>query len=198
MYLKGLQFKNLTKGDKEPFMYLEGMTGNMSYHYFDLCMDFVEKYIAVITVESPNDDITVITRDLSASILEKVGIMGGWTGLFTGFSMLSIISILEYIYNVIWPEKVTTSSADLKQKRKYEQPLDKIIFDEKVYQRNIDVMKRIKELEGNQKKIEKNQNQQANVQREQEKNISKVWEGLQYKYVPNSKLICDLKESIFA
>ena len=73
-------------------------------------MDFVEKYIAVITVESPNDDITVITRDLSASILEKVGIMGGWTGLFTGFSMLSIISILEYIYNVIWPEKKTTPS----------------------------------------------------------------------------------------
>ena len=130
----------------------------------------------------------------SASILEKVGIMGGWTGLFTGFSMLSIISILEYIYNVIWPEKVTTSSPDLKQKRKYEQPLDKIIFDEKVYQRNIDVMKRIKELEGNQKKMEKNQNQQAeiqcqqaNVQREQEKNISKVWEGLQYLYVPKQQ-----------
>ena len=73
--------------------------GNSSDHYETLCREFAEKYLAIVTVEAPTDVITKISRDLSVTDLEKIGILGGELGLFTGFSMLTILDILVATYN---------------------------------------------------------------------------------------------------
>ena len=65
-------------GDYKEFIYLDNMMrkGNMSIHYESLCKQFVEKYIAIVTVETPADVITLTKRELSVTFLEKMGIIG--------------------------------------------------------------------------------------------------------------------------
>ena len=99
-------YNRLTTGDKEQFKYLDNMMrkGNMSEHYVTLCKQFVNKYVAIVTVETPVDVIAVTSRDLSATLFERMGILGGEIGLFTGFSIVSILDWLTAIYNMIQPE----------------------------------------------------------------------------------------------
>ena len=93
-------YNNLTIGDKEPFLYLDNAmrNGKMSDHYVALCKDFVNKYVAIVSIESPVDVITLSSRDLSATWMDKFGIIGGIFGLFTGFSMVTILDMIRYLY----------------------------------------------------------------------------------------------------
>ena len=97
----------LTTGDKEKiaqqFIYLDNTmkNGNESDHYVTLCKDFVKKYVAIVTVETPTDEITKTLRDLKVTWMDKIGIIGGTLGLFTGVSMISIIPIITKIYKMI-------------------------------------------------------------------------------------------------
>ena len=72
--------------------------GKMSDHYVALCKDFVNKYVAIVSIESPVDVITLSSRDLSATWMDKFGIIGGIFGLFTGFSMVTILDMIRYLY----------------------------------------------------------------------------------------------------
>ena len=92
--------------------------GDMSDHYVAQCEQFVEKYIAVVTVETPTNVITLIQRDEKASFLEKMGILGGQIGLFTGFSIMSILDILRSMYQMIWPQENMLSDKDIRLKMK--------------------------------------------------------------------------------
>ena len=111
-------YNRLTTGDKEKiaqqFLYLD-MTmrnGNTSDHYVTLCKNFVQKYVAIVTVETPTNVITVVTRELSESLVEMLGVLGGELGLFTGFSMLSILELMTAIYNFIWHYGEETEADD--------------------------------------------------------------------------------------
>ena len=101
------RYKRLTTGDKEKiaqqFIYLDNTmkNGNESDHYVTLCKDFVKKYVAIVTVETPTDEITKTLRDLKVTWMDKIGIIGGTLGLFTGVSMISIITIITKIYKMI-------------------------------------------------------------------------------------------------
>ena len=105
-------FDNLTSGQKEPFIYYDQMMrdGHISEHYATICKDFVKNYIAIVSVESPTDVVALTSKSLSVTTFEKVATLGGEIGLFTGFSMLTIIDILVYLYNMIWHANEATSS----------------------------------------------------------------------------------------
>ena len=118
-------YKRLTTGDKEKIaqqlVYLDNTmrNENRSDHYETLCKQFVDKYVAIVTVETPSDVITKMTRDLSETLFELIGILGGEIGLFTGFSMVSILEYLTSVYNFIWHYGEDTSADDnMKTKRK--------------------------------------------------------------------------------
>ena len=149
-------YNRLTTGDKEKvvqqFIYLD-MTmrnGNISDHYVTLCKDFVKKYVAVVTVETPTNVITKISRDLSATLFEIMGILGGQIGLFTGFSMLSILECMRAIHNFIWHygegtganEKIKTET---KRKRQGESN-SKNVFDKSSHQRRFDCIEKDVEI----------------------------------------------------
>ena len=137
-------YNRLTTGDKEKvvqqFIYLD-MTmrnGNISDHYVTLCKDFVEKYVAIVTVETPTNVITKISRDMSATLFEMMGILGGQIGLFTGFSMLSILECMRAIYNFIWHYGEGTGADEkmkIEQKRKRQNESDhENLFDNRSHQ----------------------------------------------------------------
>ena len=100
--------------------------GNMSDHYLAQCKEFVAKYVAIVTVETPTDVITLILRNIAASFHERVGVLGGEIGLFTGFCIISILDYGSSIYQMIWPEEEKKDSSKnlkvkIKRKRKYKQ-----------------------------------------------------------------------------
>ena len=96
-------YNRLTSGNKEQFIYLDKMmrSVSMSDHYVTLCKQFVEKHIAIISVEAPVDVITLTLRDLSVTWMDKIGILGGTLGLFTGVSMISILDVIKFIRKMI-------------------------------------------------------------------------------------------------
>ena len=145
-------YNRLTTGDKEKvvqqFIYLD-MTmrnGNMSDHYVKLCKDFVEKYVAIVTVATPTNVITKISRELSVTLFEMMGILGGEIGLFTGFSMLSILEYMTAIYNFIWhygEEIGPDDKIKTEQKRKrLDESNHENLFDKRSHQRRINCLER--------------------------------------------------------
>ena len=143
-------YKRLTTGDKEKiaqqFVYLDKTmrNENISDHYETLCKQFADKYIAIITVEAPTDVITKISRDLETTFFELVGILGGELGLFTGFSMLSILEYLTAIYNFIWHYGEDTNTDDeleTKRKRQEEQNIENV-YDKRSHQQRLNWLAR--------------------------------------------------------
>ena len=113
-------YKRLITGDKNQFVYLDNIMrqGKISDHYETLCKEFVAKYVAIVSVESPTDVITLISRDLSVTFMEKIGVLGGELGLFTGFSIVTILDILTIIYNKVWPNNKEDENKEEKKKDK--------------------------------------------------------------------------------
>ena len=120
--------------------------GNTSEHYVTLCKGFVEKYISIVTVETPTNVITKISRGLSMTLFEVMGILGGEVGLFTGFSMLSILEYMTAVYNFIWHYGEVTEDDDkpkteTKRKRQ-EESNSKNVFDKRSNQRRFDCIEK--------------------------------------------------------
>ena len=117
--------------------------GNMSDHYVTQCMEYVEKYIAIVTIETPTNVVTLTLRDVEASFAEKVAIFGGEIGLFTGFTFFSIIEMATTIYKKIWPANDKTTTEDtLKSKKKKKTYEDQIAYDKRSNQRRLHQLER--------------------------------------------------------
>ena len=74
-----------------------------------MCKKFVEKYVTLVSVESPTNTVGHTVRDIRDSLIEKLGIIGGTIGLFTGFSLLSLLEIIFigiYVYNQCFKKNV--------------------------------------------------------------------------------------------
>jgi hypothetical protein len=63
-----------------------------------LCYQFVEKYIAMVTVESPTSTVAKSAREPRVTFMDQLGTIGGTLGLFTGMSLLSMIEIVFFLY----------------------------------------------------------------------------------------------------
>ena len=130
--------------------------GDMSDHYVIQCEQFVQKYVAIVTVETPTDSITVIQRDEEASFAEKMAIFGGEIGLFTGFSFISFIDLASAIYNKIWPADEETESSP-KSENKEKRNVDHNVSYKRSNQRRLDQLEReIVTLKNKVRKVRKN------------------------------------------
>ena len=63
-----------------------------------LCYQFVEKFIAMVSVESPTSTVAKSAREPRVTFMDQLGTIGGTLGLFTGMSLLSMIEILFFLY----------------------------------------------------------------------------------------------------
>ena len=63
-----------------------------------LCYQFIEKFIALVSVESPTSTVTKSTREPRVTFMDQLGTIGGTLGLFTGMSILSLIGVAFFLY----------------------------------------------------------------------------------------------------
>ena len=63
-----------------------------------LCYQFVEKFIAMVSVESPTSTVAKSAREPRVTFMDQLGTIGGTLGLFTGMSLLSMIEIVFFLY----------------------------------------------------------------------------------------------------
>ena len=59
----------------------------------EFCLDYVKKYVAIVTVETPTSTVIKSTRVQRITISEQIAVFGGTLGLFTGMSILSFVEI---------------------------------------------------------------------------------------------------------
>ena len=62
-----------------------------------LCCKFTEKYVGMVTVESPTSTVTKSAREPRVTLIDQLGTIGGTLGLFTGMSLLSMIEIAFFL-----------------------------------------------------------------------------------------------------
>ena len=63
-----------------------------------LCYQFVEKFIAMVSVENPTSSVAKSAREPRVTFMDQLGTIGGTLGLFTGMSMLSLIEVAFFLY----------------------------------------------------------------------------------------------------
>ena len=63
-----------------------------------LCFQFIEKFVAIVSVESPTNTITKSARDVRVTFIDQLGTIGGTLGLFTGMSILSMVEIAFFAF----------------------------------------------------------------------------------------------------
>ena len=62
-----------------------------------LCRNFISKFVALVSVESPTDSITKSAREIRVTLIDQIGTVGGTLGLFTGMSILSMVEIAFFL-----------------------------------------------------------------------------------------------------
>ena len=66
-----------------------------------MCVDYVEKYVSFVSVESPTESVSKSQLDISASFNDQLGIIGGNLGLCVGMSVLGMVEASLFIYIVL-------------------------------------------------------------------------------------------------
>jgi hypothetical protein len=98
-------YTTLASGEHEKLDSLESTLTKDNMTNGELCKNFVEKYIAMVTVETPTNVVVKSFKDQRASFVEKIGLVGGTIGLFTGLSFLSLLDWAIIIYRFFMPEE---------------------------------------------------------------------------------------------
>ena len=62
-----------------------------------LCLWFIEKFVGMVSVESPTNTVTKSAREPRVTFIDQLGTIGGTLGLFTGMSVLSMIEVAFFI-----------------------------------------------------------------------------------------------------
>ena len=81
----------------EPIDWYENITLGKPLVKFSIekyCEDYLQKYISIVTVETPTSSIIKSKRVTAVSFIEQLAIVGGIFGLFSGVSILSIVEIV--------------------------------------------------------------------------------------------------------
>ena len=72
-----------------------------SYANGSLCKAFVQKYVSLLTVESPSTSVIRSRREKRFSFNDQLGTIGGTLGLFTGISLLSMVEVFVLFYILV-------------------------------------------------------------------------------------------------
>ena len=62
-----------------------------------LCLQFIHKFVGMVSVESPTSTVTKSAREPRVTFIDQLGTVGGTLGLFTGMSVLSMIEVVFFI-----------------------------------------------------------------------------------------------------
>ena len=68
--------------------------------YEEFCLDYVKKYVAIVTVETPTSTVIKSTRVQRITVSEEIAVFGGTLGLFTGMSILSFVEIICFCFKL--------------------------------------------------------------------------------------------------
>ena len=60
----------------------------------EYCKDYVKKYVAIVTVETPVDTVIKSKRIARTTFNDQLAVVGGTLGLFSGISILSMVEVL--------------------------------------------------------------------------------------------------------
>ena len=64
------------------------------YESNEFCKEYLKKYVAIVTIETPVDTVIKSKRIARTTFNEQLAVVGGTLGLFTGISILSVIEVL--------------------------------------------------------------------------------------------------------
>ena len=87
----------------EPIDWYENITLRKPFVKFSIekyCEDYLQKYISIVTVETPTSTIIKSKRVTAVSFIEQLAIVGGIFGLFSGVSILSMVEIVCFCLTV--------------------------------------------------------------------------------------------------
>ena len=59
----------------------------------NLCLEYVSKYVSILTVEAPVDSVIKAKRVQRTTLNDELAVVGGTLGLFSGISILSMVEI---------------------------------------------------------------------------------------------------------
>ena len=98
-------FQNVYEQNKE-FELFEKMTdrnwkNKFLYNSDKFCHDHLPKYMAMVSIESPTRTVTKSNKVKRITIYEQLAIIGGTLGLFTGMSILSMVEVVCFCFNMI-------------------------------------------------------------------------------------------------
>ena len=82
-------FDMMTAGNWKSFKKWQFEEGSMEY-----CKDYVKKYVAIVTVETPVDTVIKSKRIARITFNDQLAVVGGTLGLFSGISILSMVEVL--------------------------------------------------------------------------------------------------------
>ena len=70
------------------------------YPWVSFCHDYLQKNIAIVSVESPTGTVTKSKKVQTTTFTQQLATIGGTLGLFTGMSLLSLIEIVCFCFNI--------------------------------------------------------------------------------------------------
>ena len=62
-----------------------------------LCLQFIDKFVGMVSVESPTSTVTKSAREPRVTFIDQLGTIGGTLGLFTGMSVLSMVEVVFFL-----------------------------------------------------------------------------------------------------
>ena len=68
-----------------------------SFSNGSLCTEYVRKYVAFVSIESPTETVSKSQMDRSTSFIDQLGIIGGNLGLCVGMSVLGMFEAITFI-----------------------------------------------------------------------------------------------------
>ena len=66
-----------------------------------LCRNYVQKYLAFVSVSSPTGSVIKTIRDKRFTFFDQLGTVGGTLGLFTGMSFLSMVEVFFFAFILV-------------------------------------------------------------------------------------------------
>ena len=76
---------------------------NLLDELFDgsICKKFVQKYVGLVVVQSPANAVPMSIREVRVTFIDQIGIIGGMLGLFTGWSLISLLEVFFVFHKFI-------------------------------------------------------------------------------------------------
>ena len=66
-----------------------------------LCISYINKYVSLVSVETPTKGVTKSHRDQRKFFIDKLGTIGGTLGVSAGMSVISMIEVVVLLYLIL-------------------------------------------------------------------------------------------------